>query len=53
MFWYYARSPGEAETRLAELRVRLVEIGPAVFAAAGVAVGAFFVLDGMSGLDLI
>ncbi len=50
MFWYYARSPGEAETRLDALRLRLVEVGPAVFAVAGVAVGTFFMLDGILGV---
>ncbi len=47
MFGYYARSPGEAEARLEALRLRLVELGPAVFAVAGLVVGAIFVVDGM------
>lgn len=50
MFVYYTRSPGEAETRLAELRERLTELGPAIFAVAGMAVGAFFVVDGIRGV---
>jgi len=50
MFWYYASRPGEAETRLSALRVRMVELGPAIFAAAGLAVGAFFVVDGTLGV---
>jgi len=50
MFWYYASWPGEAETRLSALRVRLMEVGPAIFAVAGLAVGAFFVIDGALGV---
>jgi hypothetical protein len=50
MLWYYARSPGEAETRLAALRVSMVKIGPTVFAVAGLAVGAFFTIEGILGV---
>jgi hypothetical protein len=47
MFWYYSRRPGEAEARLSALREQMMQVGPAIFAVAGVAVGAFFVVDGL------
>jgi hypothetical protein len=50
MFLYYARYPGEAEARLADLRDRVVAAGPAVGAFAGMVVGAFLMIDGALGL---
>jgi Sap, sulfolipid-1-addressing protein len=50
MFVYYARYPGEAQTRLADLRDRAVAAGPAVGAVAGMLVAGFLILDGLLGL---
>jgi hypothetical protein len=50
MFVYYARYPGDAQERLAALRDRAMEAGPAVGAVAGMLVGAFLVVDGLLGL---
>src|SRR5262249_3589125 len=44
MFLYYARKPGEAEARLADIRARLVAAGPAILAAVSCAVGVILVL---------
>jgi hypothetical protein len=50
MFMYYARYPDEAGTMLSELRDRVVAAGPRMGALAGVAVGAFLIIDGLIGL---
>lgn len=50
MYLYYARRPGEAKARLADLRDRAVDSGPAVFAVAASVVGALLVLDGLTNL---
>lgn len=47
LFLYYARQPGEAEARLAALRVRLTEAGPALFAGVAVLAGIFLAVDGL------
>ena len=46
MFLYYARNPGEAETRLAALRDRVVAAGPATGAVTGMLAGGFLIVDG-------
>jgi len=50
MFVYYARYPGEAEARLADLRDRVVSAGPAMGAAVAALVAVFLILDGLFGL---
>jgi Sap, sulfolipid-1-addressing protein len=50
LFLYYSRRPGEAEARLADLRARLVALGPTLFAAVSLLVGAYLVIDGVSEL---
>jgi hypothetical protein len=50
MFLYYARYPGEAQSRLATLRDRAAAAGPALGAVAGMVVGAFLMIDGVLGL---
>ena len=47
MFLYYARNPGEATTRLAALRDRVVAAGPAMGAATGMLVGGLLMIDGL------
>jgi hypothetical protein len=49
-FWYYARYPGEAESRLAVIKDRLVQAGPAIFAVVSMAVGVYLAVDGIVGL---
>ena len=51
MFVYYARYPGEAQTRLAELRDRAMAAGPTAGAVAGMLVGTFLIADGLLGLS--
>ena len=46
MFVYYARNPGEAETRLAALRDSVVAAGPAMGAVIGMLVGGFLMIYG-------
>ena len=46
MFLYYARHPGEAETRLAALRDSVVSAGPATGAVTGMLAGGFLMVDG-------
>ena len=50
MFLYYARYPGEAQARLAALRDQVVAAGPAMGAIAGMIVGTFLIIDGVTGL---
>jgi Sap, sulfolipid-1-addressing protein len=50
IFLYFARRPGQAEAHLSDLRDRLVRAGPAVFAIVSIAVGAFLIIDGVTGL---
>jgi hypothetical protein len=50
MYLYFAREPEQAEARLSRLRHRAASGGPAIFAVAAVAVGAFLVVDGLVGL---
>jgi hypothetical protein len=50
-FWYYSRHPGDAETRLSELRERVVNAGPALFAIVSLMVGTYLIVDGF--IDLI
>jgi hypothetical protein len=50
IFLYYARQPGEAEARLAALRVRVTQAGPAVFAVVAIVVGAIVAVDGVVNL---
>ncbi len=46
LFVYYSRQPGEAQARLETLRNRLVQAGPALFAAVSFLVGVYLVVDG-------
>ena len=46
MFLYYARHPGEAETRLQALRDSVVAAGPATGAVTGMLAGGFLMVDG-------
>lgn len=46
MFLYYARHPGEAETRLQALRDTVVAAGPTAGAVTGVLAGGFLMVDG-------
>jgi hypothetical protein len=50
IFVYFARRPGQAEAHLSDLRNRLVQAGPAIFAIASAAVGIFLVIDGIMGI---
>jgi hypothetical protein len=50
IFLYYARRPGAADARLAQLRDRLVRAGPAIFAMVCLAVGVYLVIDGTTGI---
>ena len=49
-FWYYSTHPGDAQTRLTELRARVVAAGPALFAAVSLVVGCYLIIDGIVGL---
>lgn len=51
MFVYYARYPGEAQTRLAELRDRAMAAGPTAGAVAGMLVAGFLIIDGLLGFN--
>jgi Sap, sulfolipid-1-addressing protein len=46
MYVYFARRPDQAEARLQKFRDRLVETGPALFAAVAFLVGLYLVVDG-------
>ena len=50
IFVYFARRPGQAEAHLSDLRNRLVQAGPAIFAIVSAAVGIFLVIDGIIGI---
>ena len=50
IFLYYARRPGEAEAHLSDLKDRLAHAGPAIFAIMSAAVGAFLIIDGVTGI---
>jgi hypothetical protein len=50
IFLYYARQPGVAEARLAVLRERLVQAGPALFAVVAMLVGLIVAFDGLTGV---
>lgn len=50
MYVFYARRPGEAEAYLGRLRDRAIASGPAVFAVAALAIGAFLVVDAVRDL---
>ena len=50
IYLYYARRPGEAEARLAALRVRLAQAGPTIAAVVAMVVGAVLAVDGALGL---
>jgi threonine/homoserine/homoserine lactone efflux protein len=45
IYLYYSRRPGEAQARLEVLRDRLVQAGPALFAAISFLVGVYLVVD--------
>ena len=51
MFVYYARYPGEAQTRLSELRDRAMAAGPTAGAVAGMLVAGFLIIDGLLGFN--
>ena len=51
MFVYYARYPGEAQSRLAELRDRAMAAGPTAGAVAGMIVAGFLIIDGLLGFN--
>jgi hypothetical protein len=50
IFLYYARRPGQAEAHLSDLRDRLVQAGPAIFAIVSAAIGIYLVVDGVTGI---
>ena len=51
MFVYYARYPGQAQARLAELRDRAMAAGPTAGAVAGMLVAGFLIIDGLLGFN--
>jgi len=51
MFVYYARYPGEAQSRLAEVRDRAMAAGPTAGAVAGMLVAGFLIIDGLLGFN--
>jgi Sap, sulfolipid-1-addressing protein len=51
MFVYYARYPGEAQTRLADLRDRAMAAGPTAGAVVGMLVAGFLIIDGLLGFN--
>jgi hypothetical protein len=51
MFLFYARNPREAHTRLAALRDWVVSAGPEMGALAGMLVGGFLIIHGLTGLN--
>jgi Sap, sulfolipid-1-addressing protein len=50
IFVYFARRPGQAEAHLSDLRDRLVQAGPAIFAIVSAAVGIYLIVDGVVGI---
>lgn len=50
IFVYFARRPGQAEAHLSDLRNRLVQAGPAIFAIVSVALGIYLIVDGATGI---
>lgn len=50
IYLYFARRPGQAEAHLQALRDRLVQAGPALFAAVTFLVGLYLIVDGSLGL---
>lgn len=50
IFVYFARRPGQAEAHLSDLRNRLVQAGPAIFAIVSAAVGIYLIVDGVTGI---
>jgi Sap, sulfolipid-1-addressing protein len=50
IFVYFARRPGQAEAHLSDLRDRLVQAGPAIFAIVSVAIGIYLIVDGVTGI---
>jgi hypothetical protein len=50
IFVYFARRPGQAEAHLSDLRDRLVQAGPAIFAIVSAAVGIFLIVDGVTAI---
>lgn len=50
IFLYFARRPGQAQTRLSELRDRVVQAGPGLLAIVSLAVGVFLIVDGAIGI---
>jgi hypothetical protein len=50
IFVYFARRPGQAEAHLSDLRDRLVQAGPAIFAIVSVALGIYLIVDGVTGI---
>jgi hypothetical protein len=47
---YFARRPGQAEAHLSDLKDHLVRAGPAIFAIVSAAVGAYLIVDGVTGI---
>jgi hypothetical protein len=50
IFVYFARRPGQAEAHLSDLRNRLVQAGPAIFAIVSAALGIYLIVDGVTGV---
>jgi hypothetical protein len=50
IYVYFARRPGQAEAHLSDLRNRLVQAGPAIFAIVSVALGIYLIVDGVTGI---
>jgi hypothetical protein len=50
IFLYFARRPGQAEAHLSDLRNRLVQAGPAIFAIVSAALGIYLIVDGVTGI---
>ncbi len=46
IYVYYSRRPGEAQARLETLKNRMVQAGPAIFAAISLLVGVYLIIDG-------
>jgi hypothetical protein len=50
IFLYFARRPGQAEAHLSDLKERLVQAGPAIFAIVSAGVGIYLIVDGVTGI---
>lgn len=50
MYWYYSRSPDDANVYLTELRQRALAAAPALIAIAAMVIGAFLIVDGAAAL---